>query len=156
MFYLVGISSSGGYALHVLPALPLLGFGFGLIFAPAINTATAGVAPHDAGVASAMVNTMQQVGGSVGTALLSTLAASATAAYARSHAGPGVAADAAVHGYSIAFLVSGAIFIAGAFVAFFLIRHHHQAAAETGSAPSADEGAADADDTIPRPARHSG
>ena len=66
-------------------SLPVLGLGFGLIFAPAINTATLGVARSDAGIASAMVNTMQQVGGSIGTALLSTIAASTTASYATSH-----------------------------------------------------------------------
>jgi EmrB/QacA subfamily drug resistance transporter len=87
MFYLSRITPEAGYATHVLPALPVLGLGFGLIFAPAINTATAGVARTDAGVASAMVNTMQQVGGSVGTALLSTIAAGATTSYAKSHGG---------------------------------------------------------------------
>ena len=71
----IGIGT--GYAGHVLPGLLLMGFGLGLVFASAMATATFGVEPHDAGVASAMVNTMQQVGGSIGTALLSTLAASA-------------------------------------------------------------------------------
>jgi len=63
------------YAAEVLPSLFILGLGFGLIFVPAISSATHGVGGQDAGVASAVVTTMQQVGGSVGTALLSTVAA---------------------------------------------------------------------------------
>jgi hypothetical protein len=101
----------------VLPSLLVLGGGLGLIFAPAMNTATAGVAAHDAGVASAFVNTMQQVGGSLGTALLSTLAASATTAFASGRVPtPDVLANAAVHGYTVAFWVSAAIFALGALV----------------------------------------
>jgi hypothetical protein len=58
-----------------------MGLGFGMIFAPATNTATAGVPTKDSGVASALVNTMQQVGGSIGVSVLSTIAASATTSY---------------------------------------------------------------------------
>ena len=57
----------------------------GCIFAPAIGTATLGVEVRETGVASAMVNTSQQIGGSVGLALLSTVSASAAADYARAH-----------------------------------------------------------------------
>ena len=67
---------------HVLPGLIVLGIGMGNIFAPAISSATYGVDPADTGVASAMVNTMQQVGGSIGTALLSSIFASAVTSYA--------------------------------------------------------------------------
>ena len=69
----------------MLPALLIMGLGFGMIFAPAINTATAGVARQDSGVASALVNTMQQVGGSIGTSALSTIALTATASYLAAH-----------------------------------------------------------------------
>jgi len=62
------------YATDVLPALVLIGIGLGFVVATAINTATAGVRPADSGIASALVNTSQQIGGSVGTALLNTLA----------------------------------------------------------------------------------
>ena len=62
---------------HVLPSLILIGIGFGLTIAPSFATATHGVPARDSGVASAMVSTSQQIGGSIGTALLSTLAASA-------------------------------------------------------------------------------
>ena len=84
-----------------------MGLGFGMIFAPAINTATAGVARQDSGVASALVNTMQQVGGSIGTSALSTIALTATASYLIAHhTGPLAPAIAATHGYTTAFAVS--------------------------------------------------
>lgn len=68
------------YASHGLPSLILIGLGLGTLFAASIATATLGVPARDSGAASAMVNTSQQVGGSIGVALLSTLAASATTA----------------------------------------------------------------------------
>ena len=116
----LGLHSS--YIAGILPWLIVLGLGFGLIFAPAINGATNGVAPTEAGVASAMVNTMQQVGGSIGTALLSTLAAGATARYitAHGHSATGTALG-GVHGYTVAFELSAAIFVAGAVVCGLLL-----------------------------------
>jgi len=93
-----------------------------MIFSPAINTATAGVARRDSGVASALVNTMQQVGGSIGTAALSTVALTATANYLTTHHTGKLATDtAAVHGYTVAFGVSAALFIVGALVAVLLL-----------------------------------
>ena len=81
------------------------------------------MAPTDAGVASAMVNTSQQVGGSVGTALLSTLAGSAVTSYiAENGASPEVAQAAAVHGYTTAFYWSAAIFAIGAVVSALVFR----------------------------------
>ncbi len=122
MAYLTQLTVTSSYAGSILPALLALGLGFGLIFAPAINTATTGVARQDSGVASALVNTMQQVGGSIGTAALSTLALTATATYlAAHHAGPLAPATAAVHGYSVAFTVSAALFGVGALVAVLLV-----------------------------------
>jgi len=109
------------YALHILPGLVILGVGLGLVFAPAFSTATLGVEPSDAGVASAMVNTSQQVGGSVGTALLSTLAGSAASSYVAEN-GPNAAAAAAVHGYTTAFYWSAAIFALGAVVSAIVLR----------------------------------
>ena len=70
-------ASTPATSTHVLPGLMVMGLGLGLIMAPAMSTATLGVDRRDAGVASAMVNTGQQIGGSIGTALLSTLASSA-------------------------------------------------------------------------------
>jgi EmrB/QacA subfamily drug resistance transporter len=112
-----------GYAAHVLPALILVGIGLGLVMAPAMNTATLGVRAADAGVASATVNTMQQVGGSIGTALLSTLAASATTGYLDGkQPTTAVVADATVHGYTVAFWCAAGIFAAGAVVCGLLLR----------------------------------
>jgi EmrB/QacA subfamily drug resistance transporter len=85
MLILTGVTPDSSYATHVLPGLLVMGLGLGLVMAPAMSTATLGVDPHDAGVASAMVNTGQQVGGSIGTALLSTLAASAASSFTSSH-----------------------------------------------------------------------
>jgi hypothetical protein len=87
MVLLTRIGVDTGYASQVLPSLILIGIGFGLIVAPSFAIATA-VAGGDSGVASGMVNTSQQVGGSIGTALLSTLAVSATSDFVASH-GPG-------------------------------------------------------------------
>ncbi|MDP9793848.1 hypothetical protein J2S43_002360 [Catenuloplanes nepalensis] len=77
MAWMTLMEADSGYVAHVLPPLVTLGVGFGLIIAPAMSTATSGVEPADAGVASATGNTSQQVGGSIGTALLNTLAAAA-------------------------------------------------------------------------------
>jgi len=121
MFLFTRLTPDSSYVANVLPSLIVLGLGFGLIFAPAISSATFGVARHDSGVASAMVNTMQQVGGSIGTALLSTLAASATASYASSHTGAGTQVLAAVHGYDRAFTISAAVFVFGAILTAVLL-----------------------------------
>ena len=122
MAYLTQLTVTSSYAASIVPALVALGLGFGMIFSPAINTATAGVARRDSGVASALVNTMQQVGGSIGTAALSTVALTATTTYlATHHGGPLVTATAAVHGYNVAFLVSAVLFGVGAVLAVLLI-----------------------------------
>jgi hypothetical protein len=116
------LSVHGGYASDVLPGLPIIGLGMGLIFAPAFGTATLGVEASDAGIASAMVNTSQQVGGSVGTALLSTLFAGAVTSFATSHAHTaGLQAAAAVHGYTTAFWWAAGIFAVGLLVALLVL-----------------------------------
>jgi EmrB/QacA subfamily drug resistance transporter len=105
------------YTSSILPGLLLVGLGLGLVFGCAINTATFGAQPQDAGVASAMVNTSQQVGGSVGTALLNTIAASAASAYLLAHGrGPLEVARAAVHSYVVSFTVVLGIFLLAAIV----------------------------------------
>jgi EmrB/QacA subfamily drug resistance transporter len=122
MAYLTQITVTSSYASAVLPALLILGLGFGMIFAPAINTATAGVARQDSGVASALVNTMQQVGGSIGISALSTIALTATASYLITHhAGPLAPAVAATHGYTTAFTVSAALLGLGFILAIVLL-----------------------------------
>jgi EmrB/QacA subfamily drug resistance transporter len=122
MGYLTTLTVTSSYATHIVPPLVAMGLGFGMIFSPAINTATAGVARQDSGVASALVNTMQQVGGSIGTAALSTVALTTTATYlAAHHAGRLAPATAAVHGYSAAFTVSAILFGVGAVAAAVLV-----------------------------------
>jgi EmrB/QacA subfamily drug resistance transporter len=117
----LGVHSS--YAGHILPALLVIGFGLGLIFAPSMNTATLGVRPDDAGVASATVNSCQQVGGSIGTAFLNTIATTAVTSYLVGKVPtPSVAAQAAVHGYTVAFWWAAGIFGLGAVVAGVLLR----------------------------------
>ncbi len=124
MAYLTGLGPHSSYAAHVLPSLLVMGFGFGLIFAPSISTATLGVDPNDSGIASAMVNVSQQVGGSIGTALLSTIAVSATTHYVSSHrpASAAVLAQGAVHGYTTAFVISASIFAGAGILAALLLR----------------------------------
>jgi EmrB/QacA subfamily drug resistance transporter len=125
MLFLTGIGTDSSYWTHVLPGLLIMGLGLGNVFAPAMSSATLGVEPSDAGVASAMVNTMQQIGGSIGTALLSTLAASATTSALAGGSGRPTAdaiAQAAVHGYTTAFYWSAAIFAIAAVVCTALLR----------------------------------
>jgi EmrB/QacA subfamily drug resistance transporter len=122
MAYLTQVTATSSYASSVLPALIILGLGFGMIFAPAINTATFGVAREDSGVASALVNTMQQVGGSIGTSALSTVALTAAASYlAAHHTSPLAPAIAATHGYTQAFAISAALLGAGFILAMALL-----------------------------------
>jgi EmrB/QacA subfamily drug resistance transporter len=119
MVLLTGIGVDTAYASHVLPSLILIGVGFGLIVAPSFSTATLGVPRQDSGVASAMVSTSQQVGGSIGTALLSTLAVSATTEYITAN---GPSAQAAVEGYVTAFWWAAALFMIGAVATGALLR----------------------------------
>jgi EmrB/QacA subfamily drug resistance transporter len=122
MLLFTGVSVDSSYVTDVLPGLLVMGLGLGLIFAPAMDTATRGVDGPDAGVASALVNTGQQVGGSVGTALLSTLAAGAAGTYASTHrSAADLAAQAAVHGYTTAFTWAAGIFAVGALMAWLLL-----------------------------------
>jgi EmrB/QacA subfamily drug resistance transporter len=123
MALLTRIGVDTAYATHVLPSLILIGIGFGLTLAPSFATATYGVPAHDSGVASAMVNTSQQIGGSIGTALLSTLAVSATTAFVGDHGpAPEVLRQAAVEGYVTAFWWAAAIFALGAIVCGSVLR----------------------------------
>jgi EmrB/QacA subfamily drug resistance transporter len=134
MVLLTRIGVDTAYASHVLPSLILIGVGFGLTIAPSFATATLGVPRHDSGVASAMVNTSQQVGGSIGTALLSTLAVSATTDYIAIH---GPVAQAAVEGYVTAFWWAAAIFAVGALATGALLRSGVRVPAHAAAEPVA-------------------
>jgi EmrB/QacA subfamily drug resistance transporter len=122
MLLFTQLTPSGAYVSHVLPGLILTGVGMGCVFAPAFSTATLGVKNSDAGIASAMVNTSQQVGGSVGTALLSTIFASAASSFTSAHARTaGLASAASIHGYVTAFGWAAGLFAAGLLVAVFIL-----------------------------------
>jgi MFS family permease len=102
MFLFAQITVDGSYVTTVLPAQIVMSLGVGLAFVALSSTALIGVEDHDAGVASALVNTTQQVGGSLGTALLNTIAATATTSYIAAN-GVAKTADGVVHGYTVAF-----------------------------------------------------
>ncbi|MEU0391961.1 MFS transporter [Streptomyces sp. NPDC006208] len=126
MLMLTQLEIDSSYAGLILPAQLLLGLGMGTAFMPAMSLSTHGVNPADAGVASAMVNTSQQVGGAIGTALLNTIAASATTAYIGSHAAGArdpklLELQGMVHGFSSAIWWAVGILVAAAAIAFTLI-----------------------------------
>ena len=116
LFTRIGIDSS--FSTTALPAELVMGLGLGLIFVPLGNVALSGVDPHDAGAAGAVVSASQQVGGSLGTALLSTLSVSAFTSYLTSHApGPLTQLEGMVHSYRVGFAwASLFLFVAGIIV----------------------------------------
>jgi hypothetical protein len=124
----------------------------GTAFMPAMSMATSGVEPRDAGVASAMVNTSQQVGGAIGTALLNTIAASATTSYIADHIASAtsrsqqqlVQLEAQVHGYTSAIWFAVGILVVSAVIAMTLIN-----AGKPGSTTVAS--GAGAEDEVPVP-----
>jgi EmrB/QacA subfamily drug resistance transporter len=129
MFVLTRLGIASAYDTHILPGLILVGAGIGLVYSSAPNQATSGLGTQDAGVGSAMVTAMQQLGGSTGASLLNTLAASATATYLAIRSGTtGVIAHATVHGYVVAFWWSAAIFVAGALICGALLTGQAQGA----------------------------
>jgi EmrB/QacA subfamily drug resistance transporter len=133
MALLTRIGTDTAYASHVLPSLVLIGLGFGTIVAAAFATATLGVAARDSGVVSAMVSTSQQIGGSIGAALLSTMAASAVTDYLAGHGhghGSEALRRAAVEGDVTAFRWAAAIFALGALVTAGLLRSGVRVAGE--------------------------
>ena len=122
MLVLTQIPVTGGYLTHVLPAEILLGIGIACVMAPAFNIGTLGVDPRQAGVAAATVNAAVQVGASLGTALLNTIAAGATAAYlVGTRPSAGVIDQALVHGYATATAWAAAILVVGAVSTFLLV-----------------------------------
>jgi hypothetical protein len=127
--WLAHLGPHTGYATGVLGPIILAGTGVGMVIAPAINAGTFGVAPQDAGVASATVTVGQMLGGSVGTSLLNTIFASAVASYIAVHLAAArligrqaLAGLALAHGYDTAFWWTAGIFAAGAVVAGALFR----------------------------------
>ena len=112
------------YWAHIFPGLVIVGLGIGLVIAPAISTATQGVQDDDAGVASAAVNTFQQIGGSISTAVLSAFAAAAATDYMQGKVpNQTSAAMAALNSYTTAFWWSAGIFAGGAVICGLVLRH---------------------------------
>ncbi len=130
MILFTKLTPSAGYLANVLPGLVVTGLGLGLIFAPAVASATSNIHASDAGAASALVNTTQQVGGSIGVALLNTIAVTVTARAFHSHLGwtgappsqlrPLLVA-ATLHGYTVAFWWAAGFFAVGAVLTLMLL-----------------------------------
>ncbi|WUI75715.1 MFS transporter [Streptomyces sp. NBC_00400] len=151
LFTLTFLTAEPAYVSHVLPAMLLVGLGMGLTFMPVMATATSGVAAHDSGVTSATVNTAQQVGGSIGTALLNTIATSTSAAYIADHLAnaarssgalgltpavrDGIVKSGVVHGFTVAIGAGSAIMLLAALVAGLLVNGRP---ARQGQVPAAD------------------
>jgi EmrB/QacA subfamily drug resistance transporter len=132
------LTPDSGYMTLVLPAEILASLGLGVAFVPMSSTALIGVDADDSGVASALVNTTQQVGGSLGLALLNTVAASSTASYAVAHGtAPGALATALVHGYTTAFAISTGLLALAVLLTTWIVqasRHDLPATPEVGIA----------------------
>ncbi|MBG0854350.1 MFS transporter [Streptomyces spinoverrucosus] len=126
MVMLTRLTVDSSYTTDILPGLILAGFGMGLTYMPVFATVTAGVAPQDSGVTSATLNTSQQVGGSIGTALLNTIANTSTAGFLAAHltdsAWPAeVTREAFVHGYTVANWCAAGLMLVAALVTALLV-----------------------------------
>ena len=123
LVFLTRIGLDSTYPVDILPGLLIFGVGLGLIIAPTMQGSVSRVDPQDAGVASAMVSTVQQVGGSIGTALLSAIAASAATNYLAGRVPSAMAAaQAAVESYVAVFWWAAGIFAVGALLTVVLLR----------------------------------
>src|SRR5713101_1313441 len=127
--WLAQLAPHTGYAAGVLGPTIVSGIGMGMVFAPAINAGTFGVAPQDAGVASATLNVGQQLGASIGTSLLNSIFAAAVTAYLTAHLASAqligrqaLTGQALLHGYTTAFWWTAGIFAGGAVICGALIR----------------------------------
>ncbi len=136
LLLLTRITPETSYITHVLPALLIMSSGMALVFIPLTTTSLHAVSNHDTGVASAMINTSQQIGGSLGTALLNTVAATATTTYIASHGSMGdrVQPFGMTHGFTVAFTFSALLLFAGAVVLALFINIGKEAVVETEGA----------------------
>jgi len=131
LVWLSRINEHSSYPSMILPIFIIMAVGMGLIFLPLGNTALTGVSPHDAGVASATLNATQQLGGSLGVALLNTVFITAATNFARanppSSADPGAIGqarlNAAIHGYQMGFVVTAILFGAMTLAILVFIRN---------------------------------
>jgi EmrB/QacA subfamily drug resistance transporter len=158
MVWLAQLGPHTGYAAGVLGPIILIGIGLGLVIAPAISTGTFGVAPQDAGVASATVTVGQQLGASVGTSLLNTIFAAAVTSYTAAHLAsarligrPALTGQALVHGYDTAFWWTAGIFAGGVLIGAVVLRRGPLVPATLSSPAQAARPAAPAEADAARP-----
>jgi EmrB/QacA subfamily drug resistance transporter len=138
LFYLARVPADGSYAADLLPGLLLMSFGIGNVFVPITLIATTNVAPQDAGLASGLFNTSQQIGGALGLAVLSTLAADKTtsALGKLGHApSPAERATALTEGFHVAFTGAAILLLAGLVVLLVLVRPRDVANVNPSAAP---------------------
>ncbi|MFI0796839.1 MFS transporter [Micromonospora rubida] len=123
MLWLTQIDVDTSFVGHLLPAQVVLGMGLGFTFVPVSSLALVGVPNHDAGAASATLNATQQIGGSLGTALLNTMYTSAVAGYLATRVpGPATQVNALVHGYTVAFAWGAGLILLSGLATLLLIK----------------------------------
>ena len=138
LFWLSRLEADSSYVVHILPAMLLISVGMAFNFIPVSSVALHGIGRQDAGVASALLNTSQQVGGAVGTALLNTVAVAATTAFLADNAanlGPLAIPVGLTHGYTQSFFVGGCLLLVAAVVTAFMITIGKDAVKEEDDAP---------------------
>jgi hypothetical protein len=112
----------GHYFWNLFPAFVLGGTGLGFSFVPVTIASLTGVDREDAGVASGLVNTSRQIGGAIGLAAVSTIAASAASSYAHAHSVLASSAPATVNGFQTSFDVLGGLLVAAIVIAALFLR----------------------------------
>ena len=115
---------NGHYFWDLFPAFLVGGIGMAFAFVPMSIGALAGVEARDAGVASGLLNTSQQIGGAIGVAIATTIATTCTNHYAHAHSVSTLAPSALTHGFVITFYALAAISLVGALLSAFLIESH--------------------------------
>ncbi|MBQ3359736.1 MAG: MFS transporter [Microbacterium sp.] len=118
LFTLSGITPDGAYVVQIAPALVLLGIGMGFVFIPLQNLALSGVAPHDAGVASAVANSAMQIGGSIGLSVFTAVYAAAVGGHAQTEVGPERLTDP----YGWTFIAASIFMVAASVIAATMVR----------------------------------
>ena len=140
----IRLQPDGSYLSDLLPGIMLMSIGMGLTFVPVTLIATSGVPDDDAGLASGLYNTSQQIGGALGLAVLATLAVSATENTLADIGGepqPADQAQALVDGFHVAYLGCALLVAAGALLLFLLLRREDAIAVAEGVAEPAPAGA---------------
>ena len=133
--WLSRLEPNSAYFTSVLPAMLIISLGMAFNFIPVATTALHGIGKADAGVGSALLNTSQQVGGAVGTALLNTVAVAATTAYIAANGVAGGINSALTAGYTRAFLIGSGFLVVAAVVSFLMFTIGKDAAKESDDTP---------------------